>query len=197
MTSLSNGTTVASIPDLTPVLDQIDFSKKPLSHGRQGSKKSRFSVAKWGSLIIELIAYPEEEANILNEFGLSRNQYAELKGNKLFQTVWKETESSIVALATNGGFQLNARRLAEQSLNVLEDILEGASPKEQLKASELIARLANVDPLIQSKMRPQDQQTTSGVQLVVNVSPALPMPSGFKTAGEVIIDAEVVKDEER
>lgn len=199
MKNLSGGMMDVQAPDLTGILDQIDFSKKPLSHGRQGATVSRFSVAKWGSLIIELIAYPEEEDAILNDFGITKNQYAKLKGNALFQSVWKETESSIVSLASSGGFQLNARRLAEQSLNVLEEILETAPDKERIKASALVAQLADVDPLQKSKARSQDQQANTGVQLVVNFSPALRTPSGFNQDKTVIIDttAEEIKNEER
>lgn len=195
--SLNVGTATIKIPDLTSVLDQIDFDKKPISHGRQGASKSRFSVAKWGSLIIELLAYPDEEDNILAEFGLTKNQYAELKGNSLFQSVWKETESSIVALASNGGFQLNARRLAEQSLNVLEEIIESADDKERLKAIELNARFANLDPLVQAKSKDNSQTVNTGVQLVVNFSDKLRVPDGFKQGSGVVIDtvAEVKSEE--
>lgn len=197
MSSTDGMTTALTIPDLSSVLDQIDFNKKPLSHGRQGASKSRFSVAKWGSLIIELLAYPNEEDHILEEFGLTKNQYAELKGNPLFQSVWKETESSIVALATNGGFQLNARRLAEQSLNVLEEIIETADDKDRLKAIELNARFANLDPLVQAKSKDNAQTINTGVQLVVNFSDQLRVPDGFKQGGGVVIDtvAEVKSEE--
>lgn len=188
MTNLTDGMIIKNRPDLSSVLDQIDFNKKPISHGRQGADKSRFSVAKWGSLIIELIAYPNEEDNILDEFGLTKNQYAELRGNPLFQSVWKETESSIVALAANGGFQLNARRLAEQSLNVLEEIIETASDRERLKAIELNARFANLDPIVQAKIKDNTTTVNAGVQLVVNFSDKLKVPDGFKAGQEVIID---------
>lgn len=197
MTSSTVGTKNVMLPDLSSVLSQIDFDKQPISHGRQGATKSRFSVAKWGSLIIELIAYPTEEDAILQEFGLTKHQYAELRGNSLFQQVWKETESSIVALASNGGFQLNARRLAEQGLNVLEELMEGADDKERLKAVELTARLANLDPLVQAKTREKDVAVNTGVQLVVNFSEALRVPDGFKKGNQVIIDtvAENTDDE--
>lgn len=193
--SSTTGTTAKMTPDLSSVLDKIDFNRQPTSHGRQGKDKGRFSVAKWGSLVIELIAYPNEEDQILEEFGLTKCQYAELKGNTLFQAVWKETESSIVALATNGGFQLNARRLAEQGLNVLEEIIEQGDDKERLKAIELNARFANLDPLVQAKMR-ENVATQTGVQLVVNFSDQLRVPSGFKQGKEIIIDtvAEVTDE---
>lgn len=193
--SSTTGTAINVIPDLASVLDKIDFKKKPLSHGRQGKNKGRFSVAKWGSLAIELIAYPEEEDQILEDFGLTKLQYAELKGNALFKSVWKETESSIVALAANGGFQLNARRLAEQSLNVLEEIIEQGDDKERLKAIELNARFANLDPLVQAKLR-ENTTTQTGVQLIVNFSDQLRVPSGFAQGGEIVIDtvAEVTDE---
>lgn len=184
-------------PDLSGVLSKIDFHRGPLSHGRQGKSKGRFSVAKWGSLAIELIAYPDEEDNILAEFGLTKLQYAELKGNSLFQSVWKETESSIVALAMSGGFQLNARRIAEQGLNVLEEIMETGDDKDRLKAIEMNARFANLDPIVQAKIK-DNTSVQTGVQLVVNFSESLRVPSGFKQGSEIVIDtvAEVV-DEER
>lgn len=183
-------------PDLSGVLSKIDFNRSPLSHGRQGKRKGRFSVAKWGSLAIELIAYPEEEDNILAEFGLTKLQYAELKGNALFQSVWKETEASIVALAMGGGFQLNARRIAEQGLNVLEEIIETGEDKDRLKAIEMNARFANLDPMIQAKIK-DNAAVQTGVQLVVNFSESLRVPSGFKQGSDIVIDtvAEVVNEE--
>lgn len=196
--SSKDGLKTESIPDLSAILGQIDFNKKPISHGRQGVSKSRFSVTKWGALVIELIAYPKEEDSILEEFGLTKFQYAELKGNPLFQAVWKETESSIVAMATSGAFQLNARRLAEQSLNVLEEIIEGGEDKERLSAISMTARLANLDPLVQAKMKDKDQSVSTGVQLVVNFNDKLRVPDGFKSGNNIIIDAvSEVKDDER
>lgn len=196
MKSSKDGLKTESIPDLSAILGQIDFNKKPISHGRQGASKSRFSVTKWGALVIELIAYPDEEDSILEEFGLTKYQYAELKGNPLFQAVWKETESSIVSMATSGAFQLNARRLAEQSLNVLEDIIEGADDKERLSAIAMTARFANLDPLVQAKMKDKDQSISTGVQLVVNFNDKLRVPDGFKSGNNIVIDtvAEVKDD---
>lgn len=187
MSNSNDGTAITNVPDLSHILSQIDFDKKPISHGRQAGN-GRFSVAKWGSLIIELIAYPQEEAQILEDYGLTKFQYSELRGNALFQAVWKETESSIVALATTGGFSLNARRLAEQGLNVLEEVMASGEDKERLKAIELSARLANLDPLVQAKTKEQAAVENSGVQVVVNFSPELRVPSGFKQGTEVIID---------
>lgn len=191
--SLTDG---VGTPDLSSVLAKIDFNKGPLSHGRQGVAKGRFSVAKWGALAIELIAYPEEEDNILAEFGLTKLQYAELKGNKLFQAVWQETESTIVALATAGSFQFNARRVAEQSLNVLEEIIECGDDKDRLKAIELNARFASLDPIIQAKTK-ENAAVQTGVQLVVNFSNDLRVPSGFKQGSDIVIDTvgEVIHEE--
>lgn len=185
-----------NLPDLSKVLDQIDFDKKPLSHGRRGESAGRFSVAKWGALIIELLAYPEEEESILAEYGLTKNQYASLRGNKLFMKVWEETESSIVALAVSGGFQLNTRRIAEQSLDVLEEIIATGDDKERLKAIELNARFANLDPLVQAKLKENSSTVNTGVQLVVNFSNQLKPPAAFKDGGNVVIDttAEVVSE---
>ena len=196
MTGLIENTANLQVPDLSTILDQIDFKKEPLSHGRQGVKQGRFSVAKWGALIIELIAYPDEEDNILAEFGLTKNQYAKLKGNTLFQSVWKETESSIISLAANGGFQMNARRLAEQGINVLEDIMANGEDKDRIKAVEVNARLGNLDPMVQAKTRPEAQTINTGVQLVVNFGENVPVPDAFKVQGPVVIDtvAEVVNE---
>lgn len=185
------------LPDLSTVLDQIDFDRKPLSHGKRGASAGRFSVAKWGSLIIELLAYPEEEDVILEEFGLTKTQYANLRGNELFMSVWKETESSIVALAMSGGFQLNARRIAEQGLDVLEDVIANGEDKDRLKAIELNARFANLDPLVQAKLKENTATVNTGVQLVVNFSNQLRSPAAFQGNKEVVIDttAEVVNEE--
>lgn len=201
MTSSTDGMMqepAVKLPDLSSVLDKIDFDKKPISHTKRGKATGRFSVAKWGSLIIELLAYPNEEDQILEEFGLTKTQYADLRGNKLFMSVWEETESSIVALALSGGFQLNARRIAEQSLDVLEDVIARGEDKDRLKAIELNARLANLDPLVQAKLKDNAATVNTGVQLVVNFSNQLKSPAAFQGSGEqVVIDttAEVISEE--
>lgn len=188
MTGTTQDTIALKAPDLSSILDAIDFDKQPLSHGKQGVDRGRFSVAKWGALIVELIAYPDEEDTILEEFGLTKNQFAQLKGNNLFQLVWKETESSIVSLAANGGFQMNARRLAEQGLNVIEEIMANGEDKDRLKAVELNARLSNLDPMVQAKTKESSPVVNTGVQLVVNFGDNVPVPDAFKVNGPVVID---------
>lgn len=189
--------TKVQLPDLSSILDNIDFDRKPLSHGSQASR-GRFSVGKWGSLIIELIAYPQEQDAILAEFGLTKFQFSELMGNPIFQAVYKDTESSIVALASNGGYQLSQRRLAEQGITVLEEIMAGGEDKDRIKAVELAARLGNLDPLVQAKMKQENVAVNTGVQLVVNFGNGLKVPDAFKGQQNVVIEttAEAVDETE-
>lgn len=179
--------TNSNLPDLSDVLAQIDFSAKPVEHGKTGNR-GHFHVGKWGSLIIELIAYPDDTALVLDHYGLSQYQYESLKANPLFQKVYKDTESSITALATNGGFQLAARRVAEQGLTVLEEIIAHGEDKDRLKAIETAARLANLDPLIQSKMKQEQVAVNTGVQLVVNFAQGLEPPKAFQGQNNTVID---------
>lgn len=186
----------AQLPDLSSILDNIDFDRKPLSHGGQAGR-GRFSVGKWGSLIIELLAYPQEQDAILAEFGLTKLQFSELMGNPIFQAVYKDTESSIVALASNGGYQLSQRRLAEQGITVLEEIMVRGDDKDRIRAVELAARLGNLDPLVQAKMKQDNAAVNTGVQLVVNFGNGLKVPEAFK-GGNMVIEttAEVVDEVE-
>lgn len=201
MSSSTDGMTQEStkvqLPDLSSILDNIDFDRKPLSHGSQASR-GRFSVGKWGSLIIELLAYPQEQDAILAEFGLTKFQFSELMGNPIFQAVYKDTESSIVALASNGGYQLSQRRLAEQGITVLEEIMASGEDKDRIKAVELAARLGNLDPLIQAKMKQENVAVNTGVQLVVNFGNGLKVPDAFKGQQNVVIEttAEAVDEVE-
>ena len=200
MSSSTDGMTQEStkvqLPDLSSILDNIDFDRKPLSHGSQASR-GRFSVGKWGSLIIELIAYPQEQDAILAEFGLTKFQFSELMGNPIFQAVYKDTESSIVALASNGGYQLSQRRLAEQGITVLEEIMASGEDKDRIKAVELAARLGNLDPLVQAKMKQENVAVNTGVQLVVNFGNGLKVPDAFKVGNMVIeTTAEAVDETE-
>lgn len=194
---LTQESTKVQLPDLSSILDNIDFDRKPLSHGSQASR-GRFSVGKWGSLIIELIAYPQEQDAILAEFGLTKFQFSELMGNPIFQAVYKDTESSIVALASNGGYQLSQRRLAEQGITVLEEIMANGEDNNRLKAIELSARLGNLDPLVQSKMKQENVAVNTGVQLVVNFGNGLKVPDAFKGQQNVVIEttAEAVDETE-
>lgn len=194
---LTQESTKVQLPDLSSILDNIDFDRKPLSHGSQASR-GRFSVGKWGSLIIELIAYPQEQDAILAEFGLTKFQFSELMGNPIFQAVYKDTESSIVALASNGGYQLSQRRLAEQGITVLEEIMANGEDNNRLKAIELSARLGNLDPLVQAKMKQENVAVNTGVQLVVNFGNGLKVPDAFKGQQNVVIEttAEAVDETE-
>lgn len=201
MSSSTDGMTQESgkmqLPDLSSILDNIDFDRKPLSHGSQAGR-GRFSVGKWGSLIIELIAYPQEQDAILAEFGLTKFQFSELMGNPIFQAVYKDTESSIVALASNGGYQLAQRRLAEQGITVLEEIMASGEDKDRIRAIEVSARLGNLDPLVQAKMKQENVAVNTGVQLVVNFGNGLKVPDAFKGQQNVVIEttAEAVDETE-
>lgn len=180
------------MPDLAAVIDSIDFDKQPIAHSIRPPNE-RFSVGKWGALAMELIAYPSEQEQILEDFGLTNTQFAELMGNPVFQAVYKETEKSIIELAANGGYQLAHRRLSEQGIAVLEEIMTTGDDKERLKAVELSARLGSLDPLVQAKTQPQQSTGGAGVQLVVNFSQGLRVPEAFK-GGSVVIDAETTNE---
>lgn len=202
MSNLTDGTTqCASVKalDLSEVLDSISFTQntKPISHGlaTATARSGLFSVTKWGALITELIAYPNQKAEVLEHFGITEYQLAELQDNSLFQAMYKDVQSSITSLASNGGFQLNARRLAEQSMTVLEDVLANGDDNMRVKAAEMIARWANLDPLVQAKLSKGEATVNTGVQLVVNFSENMPVPAAFKGQSVVIDTTSEVVDE--
>lgn len=194
MSSSTDGMTHtnSSLPDLSDVLAQIDFSAKPVEHGKTGNR-GHFHVGKWGSLVIELIAYPDEVDTVLEHYGLSRYQYESLKANPLFQKLYKDTERSIMEMATSGGYQLSARRVAEQGLTVLEEIIAHGEDKDRLKAIEMAARLANLDPLIQAKQKQDQAVVNTGVQLVVNFGNGLEPPKAFQGQNNTVIDVKAEK----
>lgn len=182
------------LPDLSSILAEIDFDRKPMSHG-SAAVRGDFHIGKWGSLIIELLAYPEDTASILAEYGLTPYQFENLKGNKLFKEVYREVESSLTALAGTNGYQLQARRVAEQGLTRLEHIISNGEDKEALKAIELASNLANLNPALTAKTKSEQATVNTGVQLVVNFGNGLRMPDAFKNGETVIdVDAEVVND---
>lgn len=182
------------LPDLSSILAEIDFDRKPMSHG-SAAVRGDFHIGKWGSLIIELLAYPEDTASILAEYGLTPYQFENLKGNKLFREVYREVESSLTALAGTNGYQLQARRVAEQGLTRLEHIISNGEDKEALKAIELASNLANLNPALTAKTKSEQATVNTGVQLVVNFGNGLRMPEAFKNGETVIdVDAEVVND---
>lgn len=194
MSSSTDGMTHtnSNLPDLSDVLAQIDFSAKPVEHGKTGNL-GHFHVGKWGSLVIELIAYPDEVDTVLEHYGLSRYQYESLKANPLFQKLYKDTERSIMEMATSGGYQLSARRVAEQGLTVLEEIIASGEDKDRLKAIEMAARLANLDPLVQAKQKQDQAAVNTGVQLVVNFGNGLEPPKAFQGQNNTVIDVKAEK----
>lgn len=177
-----------AIPDLSDILAQIDFDAKDMEYGKTASQ-GRFHVGKWGALILELIANPADEESILQAYGLTKYQYENLKASKLFQQVYKETESAVLSQAASGAFHLAARRIAEQGLTVMENIIAYGDSKDQIKAFETVTRLANLDPSIQAKFK-DDKVVQSGVQLVVNFAPGLEPPKAFQGANNTIIDVQ-------
>lgn len=193
---LNVSTPPSELPDLSSILAEIDFAKKPMSHG-SAALRGDFHVGKWGSLIIELLAYPESQDAILAEYGLTPYQFETLRGNRLFREVYREVESSITALAGTNGFQLQARRVAEQGLTRLESIIERGEDKEALKAIELSANLANLNPVLLAKAKAENAGVNTGVQLVVNFGNGLRKPEAFNGAGaETVIDVEPVGEED-
>lgn len=183
-----------AIPDLSDILEKIDFDAKPMEYGKTAGQ-GHFHVGKWGALILELIANPADEESILQTYGLTKYQYENLKASKLFQQVYKETESAVLSQAASGAFHLAARRVAEQGLTVMENIIAYGEDKDKIKAFETVTRLANLDPAIQAKLK-DDKVVQSGVQLVVNFAPGLEPPKAFQGANNTIIDVQAEKVDE-
>ena len=181
-------------PDLSDILEKIDFDAKPMEYGKTAGQ-GHFHVGKWGALILELIANPADEESILQTYGLTKYQYENLKASKLFQQVYKETESAVLSQAASGAFSLSARRVAEQGLTVMENIIAYGEDKDRIKAFETVTRLANLDPAIQAKLK-DDKVVQSGVQLVVNFAPGLEPPKAFQGASNTIIDVQAEKVDE-
>lgn len=191
---LADNNNQPAIPDLSDILEQIDFDAKPLEYGKTAGQ-GHFHVGKWGALILELIANPADEESILQTYGLTKYQYENLKASKLFQQVYKETESAVLSQAASGAFHLAARRVAEQGLTVMENIIAYGDDKDKIKAFETVTRLANLDPAIQAKLK-DDKVVQSGVQLVVNFAPGLEPPKAFQGANATVIDVQAEKVDE-
>lgn len=191
------GTQVAenqALPDLSDILSSIDFNAKPMEYGKTANQ-GHFHVGKWGALILELIANPADEESILETYGLTKYQYENLKASTLFQQVYKETESEVLSQAASGAFHLAARRVAEQGLTVMENIIAYGDDKDRIKAFETVTRLANLDPAVQAKLK-EDKVVQSGVQLVVNFAPGLEPPKAFQGVNNTVIDVQPEKVDE-
>lgn len=180
-----------ALPDLSDILSSIDFNAKPMEYGKTADQ-GHFHVGKWGALILELIANPADEESILETYGLTKYQYENLKASPLFQQVYKETESAVLSQAASGAFHLAARRVAEQGLTVMENIIAFGDDKDRIKAFETVTRLANLDPAVQAKLK-EDKVVQSGVQLVVNFAPGLEPPKAFQGANATVIDVQPEK----
>lgn len=183
-----------ALPDLSDILSSIDFNAKPMEYGKTANQ-GHFHVGKWGALILELIANPADEESILETYGLTKYQYENLKASPLFQQVYKETESAVLSQASSGAFQLAARRVAEQGLTVMENIIAYGDDKDRIKAFETVTRLANLDPAVQAKLK-EDKVVQSGVQLVVNFAPGLEPPKAFQGSSATVIDVQPEKVDE-
>lgn len=183
-----------ALPDLSDILSSIDFNAKPMEYGKTANQ-GHFHVGKWGGLIIELIANPAAEEAILESYGLTKYQYENLKASPLFQQVYKETESAVLSQASSGAFQLAARRVAEQGLTRLEEIIARGEDKDSIKAFETVTRLANLDPAVQAKLK-EEKVVQSGVQLVVNFAPGLEPPKAFQGSSATVIDVQPEKVDE-
>lgn len=183
-----------ALPDLSDILSSIDFNAKPMEYGKTANH-GHFHVGKWGGLIIELIANPAAEEAILESYGLTKYQFENLKASALFQQIYKETESAVLLQASSGAFQLAARRVAEQGLTVMENIIAYGDDKDKIKAFETVTRLANLDPAVQAKLK-EDKVVQSGVQLVVNFAPGLEPPKAFQGSSATVIDVQPEKVDE-
>ena len=183
-----------TLPDLSDILSSIDFNAKPMEYGKTANE-GHFHVGKWGALILELIANPADEESILETYGLTKYQYENLKASPLFQQVYKETESAVLSQAASGAFHLAARRVAEQGLTVMENIIAYGDDKDKIKAFETVTRLANLDTAVQAKLK-EDKVVQSGVQLVVNFAPGLEPPKAFQGSSATVIDVQPEKVDE-
>lgn len=183
-----------ALPDLSDILSSIDFNAKPMEYGKTANQ-GHFHVGKWGALILELIANPADEESILETYSLTKYQYENLKASPLFQQVYKETESAVLSQAASGAFHLAARRVAEQGLTVMENIIAYGDDKDRIKAFETVTRLANLDPAVQAKLK-EDKVVQSGVQLVVNFAPGLEPPKAFQGSSATVIDVQPEKVDE-
>lgn len=183
-----------TLPDLSDILSSIDFNAKPMEYGKVANQ-GHFHVGKWGALILELIANPADEESILETYGLTKYQYENLKASPLFQQVYKETERAVLSQAASGAFHLAARRVAEQGLTVMENIIAYGDDKDKIKAFETVTRLANLDPAVQAKLK-EDKVVQSGVQLVVNFAPGLEPPKAFQGSSATVIDVQPEKVDE-
>lgn len=183
-----------TLPDLSDILSSIDFNAKPMEYGKTANQ-GHFHVGKWGALILELIANPADGESILETYGLTKYQYENLKASPLFQQVYKETESAVLSQAASGAFHLAARRVAEQGLTVMENIIAYGDDKDKIKAFETVTRLANLDPAVQAKLK-EDKVVQSGVQLVVNFAPGLEPPKAFQGSSATVIDVQPEKVDE-
>lgn len=183
-----------ALPDLSDILSSIDFNAKPMEYGKTANQ-GHFHVGKWGALILELIANPVDEESILETYGLTKYQYENLKASPLFQQVYKETERAVFSQAASGAFHLAARRVAEQGLTVMENIIAYGDDKDKIKAFETVTRLANLDPAVQAKLK-EDKVVQSGVQLVVNFAPGLEPPKAFQGSSATVIDVQPEKVDE-
>ncbi len=180
-----------ALPDLSDILSSIDFNAKPMEYGKTANQ-GHFHVGKWGALILELITNPVDEESILETYGLTKYQYENLKASQLFQQVYKETERAVLSQAASGAFHLAVRRVAEQGLTVMENIIAYGDDKDKIKAFETVTRLANLDPAVQAKLK-EDKVVQSGVQLVVNFAPGLEPPKAFQGANATVIDVKPEK----
>lgn len=183
-----------ALPDLSDILSSIDFNAKPMEYGKTANQ-GHFHVGKWGALILELIANPADEESILETYSLTKYQYENLKASPLFQQVYKDTESAVLSQAASGAFHLAARRVAEQGLTVMENIIAYGDDKDKIKAFETVTRLANLDPAVQAKLK-EDKVVQSGVQLVVNFAPGLEPPKAFQGSSATVIDVQPEKVDE-
>lgn len=176
-----------TIPDLSQALKQIDFDRKPEDYG-VAVRSGRFSISKWGSLALELLTHPHDIDEVLKHYNLTRIQYSQLLDNPFFQEIMKEMQKSLPELAKNGAYQLTMHRLAEQGAHVLEDIMASGEDKNRLKAVELAARLANLDPIVQAKAN--ERGAGNGISLQISFGGGMTQPNSFKAVKANIEEGE-------
>lgn len=133
---------------------------------------------EWGGLALELLLEPDNAEEICETYGTTAEAvYAALDSNKDFHAAFSEAKSRIKSLGPNAGYILRAQYMAEQQLRPLQELATGPAvpPQIKLKAIEMTAKFALLDPSVQKK---DDKAAgAAGVSVTFNFGAGLPTPS--------------------
>lgn len=150
-----------------------------------------FSVALWEPLILEVLLHPTQLDLILDDFGISREYYDTLCSNEVYKKVKEGLLENLPTIIKGGGFSLSAYRLAGQSMAVLSDIIQNATEDStKLSAIKLAAQYSGLDPMLKAKQEQAQNQSNSGLSVVVNLGAGLKVPEAFLGERKSVIDVE-------